>query len=83
MRDDIYQILQTILPKVELSDETLLLGGVIDSMGLLTAVVEIEERAQEKLKKNIRLVSEHAMSQSRSPFKDVGSLVAYVEELIR
>ncbi|MNC90551.1 hypothetical protein D3C83_66610 [compost metagenome] len=53
----------------------------LDSLGLVALLIDIEEAfAQEG--QAIVLSDERAMSQSRSPFRDVPSLVAYIERLV-
>jgi acyl carrier protein len=54
-------------------------GGQLDSMGLVALIIDIEEALNEA-GCNITLTSERAMSETRSPFKDVPSLVAYIED---
>jgi len=65
-------------------NETELFGGnsIIDSLGLVNLIVVIEEQLSEKFNISIALASEKAMSRKVSPFKTVGSLCNYVEEII-
>jgi acyl carrier protein len=53
--------------------------GQLDSMGLVALIIDIEEALGEA-GYNIILTNERAMSRARSPFKDVPSLVAYIED---
>jgi acyl carrier protein len=53
-------------------------GGQLDSMGLVTLIIDIEE-ALADAGYNVTLTSEQAMSRAQSPFKDVPSLVAFIE----
>lgn len=53
--------------------------GQLDSMGLVALIIDIEEALSEA-GHNIMLTNERAMSGTRSPFKDVPTLVAYIEE---
>ena len=53
--------------------------GQLDSMGLVALIIDIEE-ALSDAGHNIILTNERAMSGTRSPFKDVPTLVAYIEE---
>ena len=53
--------------------------GQLDSMGLVALIIDIEEALSEA-GHNIILTNERAMSGTRSPFKDVPTLVAYIEE---
>ncbi len=57
-------------------------GGVLDSIGLLSLVVLLEEKINASTGKTIRLVSDQAFSQTRSPFRDVASLAEYVAGLV-
>ena len=54
----------------------------LDSTQLVSLVVDIEEALQERFGAEISLVNEHAMSQSRSPFRNVGALCQYIETLM-
>jgi acyl carrier protein len=61
--------------------ETRLFGGdsVLDSIGLVTIIIDIEMRLSE-LGIDITLTSEKAMSQKNSPFKSVSTLADFVHE---
>ena len=54
-------------------------GGQLDSMGLVALIIDVEEALSEA-GYPIILTNERAMSGTRSPFKDVPSLVAYIED---
>ncbi len=56
-------------------------GAVIDSLGLVTLIVEIEMRLEAQ-GKPIRIMSEAAMSQRRSPFLTVATLAEYLDDLL-
>lgn len=68
----------------ELGDDTRLIGrkGVLDSMGLVTLVVDIEQRLEEEHDVVIIVADERAMSQKHSPFRSVGSLADYIVHLV-
>ena len=57
-------------------------GGQLDSMGLVSFLVDIEESFQDN-DINISLSDERAISQSRSPFLNVQSLTDYIAALIK
>jgi acyl carrier protein len=57
-------------------------GGQLDSMGLVSFLVDIEESFQDN-EINISLSDERAMSQSNSPFRNVQSLTDYIATLIK
>jgi acyl carrier protein len=56
-------------------------GSPLDSLGLVSLLIEIEDQLAVR-GWPISLSDERAMSQKRSPFRDVPSLVAYVETLL-
>ena len=57
-------------------------GGVLTSVDFVTLVLDIEEAVEEATGKSITLADERAMSQKHSPFRTVGSLADYIEELL-
>ncbi len=92
------RILQTIfngvdeinmeLPKEQLmekSEDFVLFGqsSKLDSLGLVTFIVAIEQKFQEELGVTITLADERAMSQKRSPFATIGTLADYVFGLLK
>jgi len=56
-------------------------GGQLDSMGLVSFLVDIEESFQD-MEMNISLSDERAMSQKNSPFRNVNTLTDYISTLI-
>ncbi len=56
-------------------------GAILDSLGLVALITAIEADLALRTGQDILLVSEDAMSRSRSPFRTVGSLCEYIEEL--
>ena len=52
----------------------------LDSLGLVNLIVLVEEKIQQQFGVGITLVDERAMSQSKSPFRTLGSLAEFVEE---
>lgn len=57
-------------------------GGALDSLGLVNFLADLEYRLSEDYGRELVLASERAMSRSRSPFRDVDTLAAYVLELM-
>ena len=68
----------------ELGPETPLFGegGHLDSVGLVSLVVAVEEAIEDRLGVSISLADERAMSQARSPFRTIGSLAEYAGTLV-
>lgn len=57
-------------------------GANLDSLGLVSLVMRVEKKLQEEANWVVTLVDEKAMSQRRSPFLTVGTLVEYIATLI-
>jgi len=68
---------------IEINETSVLLGNdaVVDSIGLVNLIVDIESALSEK-DIEITLTSEDAMSRRKSPFRSVETLSDYIIELI-
>lgn len=68
--------------RLEVSPSAPLFGASspLDSLGLVALLIDMEE-AFEQAGHPIVLSDERALSQTRSPFRDVPSLVAYIGQL--
>ena len=66
------------------SPDTLLFGGGanLESLGLVRLVLLVEQKILDQMGRVVTLVDEKAMSQTRSPFRTVGSLADYVAGLL-
>ena len=56
--------------------------GQLDSMGIVTLIIDIEDILR-TAGYDVVLTDERAMSRLQSPFKDVPTLVAYIEECLK
>ncbi|MFW2525515.1 hypothetical protein ACN5O8_07285 [Aliarcobacter butzleri] len=56
--------------------------SVLDSIGLVYLITDIEEKISDEFSKNIVLADEKAMSQKTSPFRDVETLAKYIQNLL-
>lgn len=67
-----------------IEENTLLFGkgALLDSLALVTMVVDLEQRLEEEHGLTLTLADDRAMSQRNSPFRSVGALVDYLEQLI-
>ncbi|HEV2827375.1 MAG TPA: hypothetical protein VGW76_07185 [Pyrinomonadaceae bacterium] len=70
--------------QLEKSNGTQLLGrdGKLDSLGLVSFIILLEQRVDEELGRGITLADERAMSRSKSPFRNVENLTDYILELL-
>ncbi len=57
-------------------------GGLLDSLGLVTLVVAVEETIEDQYSVSISLADQRAVSQRHSPFRSIGSLAEYAGRLI-
>tara|TARA_B110000858_G_scaffold60059_1_gene69934 strand:- start:2087 stop:2371 length:285 start_codon:yes stop_codon:yes gene_type:complete len=64
----------------ELGLNTAIFGnkGALDSLGLVTLLVNIEQKIESHYNTSITIADEKAMSLSNSPFKTIGSLIDYI-----
>ena len=54
----------------------------LDSLGLVTLLLEIEDRVRTRFDVAITLADERAMSETRSPFRTIAALVEYVDKRV-
>ena len=69
----------------DMNNDTALFGksGLLDSMGLVSMIVAVEQDVEDEFDKNVTIADARAMSQKHSPFATVGSLAVYIEGLIK
>jgi acyl carrier protein len=60
-----------------------LLGGqsLLDSTGLVSLIVEVEQQINDRYDLAITIADDRAMSEKQSPFRTVGSLADYIVKL--
>lgn len=68
----------------ELGEETHLIGqgAIFDSLGLISLIVEVEQRLADELGLVLILADERAMSQRNSPFRSIKALADYICDLV-
>jgi D-alanine--poly(phosphoribitol) ligase subunit 2 len=67
-----------------LDEKTPLFGevGVLDSVGLVSLVVAVEQALEDEQGIRVSLADERALSQQNSPYRTVESLAAYAASLV-
>lgn len=53
-------------------------SGTLDSLGLVSLILDVEEAVNEQTGRNLVLADERAMAQHHNPFLTVGSLANYI-----
>lgn len=68
----------------DLTADTPLFGpnGLLDSMGLVSLVVAVEQSLQDRFGVTVSLADEKAMSQANSPYRTIGSLADYASAVM-
>ncbi len=52
--------------------------ALLDSLGLVTLIIDVEERLAAEHGLDVQLATDQAMSQRNSPFLNVGTLTDYI-----
>ena len=67
------------------STKTVLFGkdGKLDSLGLVTLLVIIEQNIEDEFDVSITIADEKAMSQKHSPFRTICTLADYINKLLK
>jgi hypothetical protein len=70
--------------QLNLSESTLLFGegAQLDSLSLVSLIVDIETAVMDEFEKSISLTDDKAMDRDISPFTDVRVLTDYISELL-
>lgn len=68
--------------KIDLNTRLFGADAVLDSLALVSVIVDVESAISEQAGKEISLTDDRAMSQEISPFNNVNSLTAYIELLM-
>ena len=56
--------------------------GILDSLGLVTFLVNLEQKISDEFDLQITIADEKAFSIKNSPFKSIGSLADYIESML-
>ncbi len=95
MREEIKEIVEASVEElneqlddekmIEFSEDIRLIGSksILDSMDFVTLITIIEERISDRMDIDIHIVSDKAFSMERSPFYTIGTLIEFIDELIK
>ena len=72
-------------PPATVNDDTVLVGNeaVLDSLGVVSLIVEVEQRLEAAHGVSVTLANDKAMSQKNSPFRTVGVLTDHVVAMVQ
>lgn len=76
---------QTGMPAASaLTEDTVLVGkdAVLDSLGVVSLIVEVEQRVESEHNASVTLANDKAMSARNSPFRTVGVLTDHVVAMV-
>ena len=81
--EDAFRVREVAVPD-QIGADTKLFGaeGSLDSLGLVSLLIDVEQRLEEKFGVVVTIADDRAMSQRRSPFRTVGTLSDYVCALL-
>jgi acyl carrier protein len=67
-----------------LTEDTVLVGkdAVLDSLGVVSLIVEVEQRVESEHNASVTLANDKAMSARNSPFRTVGVLTDHVVAMV-
>jgi D-alanine--poly(phosphoribitol) ligase subunit 2 len=71
--------------QLDKSPQTVLFGqsSRLDSFGLVTLVVAVEQNIQEDFGQAVTIADEKAFSRKSSPFRTIGTLAEYISTLLK
>jgi acyl carrier protein len=69
----------------EITEDTVIVGkgAALDSMGVVSLIVDVEQRLEMEYGVSLTLANDRAMSQRSSPFRTVGVLADHIGEVIK
>lgn len=82
IRDLDLNVDNNILENLNISTRLYGSNGILDSLGLVALVTDLEDAIYVKFSKSVVLADEKAMSQQTSPFRSIGSLSEYIMKVI-
>lgn len=79
--DSVREYLESEEAEIEVNEDVVLFGtgGIVDSMGLVNIIVDIESKFLDE-GFEVSLTSERAVSRQTSPFKTVSTLIEFIAE---
>ncbi|MDA1183359.1 MAG: hypothetical protein O2930_01780 [Acidobacteria bacterium] len=81
---DEFNVLVPPPAQLDKSPSTVLFGehGRLDSLGLVSLILDVEGQVEADFDMSVSLTSERAMSRDTSPFRSIDTLADYISELL-
>ena len=58
-------------------------GGKLESLDFVTLIMEVEEKINAEFGTDITIADENLLSKEKSPFSTLGTLIEYLEDLLK
>lgn len=58
-------------------------SGKLESLDFVTFITKVEDKINAEFGTDITIANEHLLSKQKSPFSTLGTLIEYLEELLR
>ena len=58
-------------------------SGELESLDFVTLIMEVEEKINAEFHTEITITDEHLLSKQKSPFSTLGTLVEYLDDLVK
>jgi acyl carrier protein len=58
-------------------------AGKLESLDFVTLIMEVEEKINAEFATDITIADENLLSKEKSPFSSLGTLIEYLEELLK
>jgi acyl carrier protein len=58
-------------------------SGKLESLDFVTLVMEVEEKIKAEFGVDITITDEHLLSKEKSPFSTLGTLIEYLQDLLK
>ena len=85
IKEIVFEVIKNNSEDLKIIDENTLLlseGSSIDSMTIVSIVVDLEQELSDFFKKDISLSDDRAMSREVSPYENVKNMIEYISELL-
>lgn len=80
--DEVKAVLDVATKDINVETKLFGIGGILDSMSLVSMIVAVEQDIEDEFDVQITIADARAMSQKNSPFRTIGTLIEYINEVM-